>query len=316
MKTKSTFKIGVFCFLIFSIFLSIFSFSFAEKYEDLVYTNYVNDYADVLSAEKEAELNTKLKNHFEKTGNQIAVVVVQNMNGDYIENYAFRLFEKWGIGDKEKDTGALLLVSIEDKKMRIETGYGLESTLTDGVSSGILEGVVKPEFKNARYDIGIENGVDTIIKVLEDPALAAGFVAPKKNGINNADIFINLIFFMLFFGFAILQWLLAVLARSKSWWLGGVIGASFGAIIIAFFGFALIYEILFGALILLGLAVDYLVSKHFGNKLSHFDLSNPPAWWSGGTWAPGGSSWTSSSHDSFGGFGGGISGGGGSSSSW
>lgn len=124
---------------------------------------YVNDSAKVLSNEAEdyiVNMNRKLE---EKTGAQIVVVTVNNLENKSIEDYATELFRNYGIGNKEKNNGILFLVSIEDRKTRIEVGYGLEGRITDGKAGRILDNYVIPYFKEDNWNDGIINGFNAIL---------------------------------------------------------------------------------------------------------------------------------------------------------
>jgi uncharacterized protein len=313
---KKAYKLSLITLFYVFIFTN---FSYAVKWQDLEYKNsYVNDYADLLSSEQELELNNLIYEHFASTTNEIAVVIVSDMSGDYIENFAFRLYEKWGIGDEKKDNGVLFLISKNDRKMRIEVGYGLEPILTDGKSRIILDEYVGPEFKNDNYTGGIKIGTEKIIKVLESQGsdLSAAGSASKKI---SWKIILNFLFsifpFVFFFGIIFIEWIVSVMGRTKSWWLGGVLGGGIGGLILLFGGLTLIFEIITVILIVLGFVFDYFISKNYKqHKIG--DKKGPPDWWSGGTWGPGGNSSNWSSSDSFGGFGDGMSGGGGASSDW
>lgn len=309
LKKFTTVFFSVFLLVVFALNVS------AEKYEDLNATNYVNDFADVLNTDEENVLNQRLKSLEEKTGYQVAVVTVKNMDGDYIEHYAVKLFEKWGIGGKEKDEGVLFLVSIEDRVMRMEVGYGLEPTLTDGITKNIQDNFVRPLFKEGNYSPGISVGVENMIKVLEGNAPEELF---EENNQSDVD-WLSVIIFALIFGVNILGWLFAIMARTKSWWLGGVVTFLLGLPILYFgFGFNLIGDIILVVTTLSGFLFDFFISKNYKYWQQKLPIdggstSSNPAWWAGGGWGPGGGS---SGGSSFGGFGGGSSGGGGSSSSW
>jgi uncharacterized protein len=313
---KKAYKLSLLC--IYTLFF-FSTYVQALSVNDLEYKNsYVNDFANIISSDKESELNNIIYNHFASTTNQIAIVTVPDMSGDYIENFAFRLYEKWGIGNKEKDNGVLFLISLNDRKVRIEVGYGLEPVLTDSKTKKILDTVVTPEFKNNNYEIGIEKGLDGIINVLNSEDTNE-FSPQESNSRFNLKFILNVLYnifpIIFVFGLIFLQWIMAILARTKSWWLGGAIGGLLGGMLMFFGGLTVLLEIVTAAFVLLGLILDYFVSKNYkkhkiGNK------SGPPEWWSGGTWGPGGKSSSWSSSDTFGGFGGGMSGGGGSTSSW
>jgi uncharacterized protein len=305
-------------FILFSLF-AICDTSYAVTWDELEYKNsYVNDYADILSSEQELELNNLIYSHFASTTNEIAVVTVNDMSGDYIENFAFRLYEKWGIGNKEKDNGVLFLISKNDKKMRIEVGYGLEPILTDGKSKIILDEYVRPEFKNYNYANGIKIGTEKILQVLESEnsdSPVAGGGSTKISWKNILNFLFSIFPFVFVFGIIFIEWIVSVMGRTKSWWLGGVIGGGIGGALILFGGLTVIFEIITAILIVLGFIFDYFVSKNYKQHKAG-DKSGPPDWWSGGTWGPGSNSSNWSSSDSFGGFGGGMSGGGGASSDW
>lgn len=123
---------------------------------------YVNDYANVLTKETEEHIinqNVALNN---KTGAQIVVVTVNSLEGKDIETYANELFRSFGIGDKEKNNGVLLLISTEDRKVRIEVGYGLEETITDGKSGRILDSYMISSLKDNDYDTASYKGFDAL----------------------------------------------------------------------------------------------------------------------------------------------------------
>ena len=92
----------------------------------LVNVGYVNDYAEIISPAVEVELETRLENFTASTGNELAVVTLSSLEGDTVENVAVALFGQWGIGQKGKDNGVLLLIAPNERELRIEVGYGLE----------------------------------------------------------------------------------------------------------------------------------------------------------------------------------------------
>jgi len=124
-------------------------------------TGYVNDFAGILSSDTKKTLETKLSSLDASTSAQLSVVTIKSLDGDTIENYAEKLFKEWGIGQKGKDNGVLLLVAVDDHKLRIEVGYGLEGALTDAESSNIIRNTITPEFKKGDYNKGITNGVES-----------------------------------------------------------------------------------------------------------------------------------------------------------
>ena len=282
-----------------TFFLSILLCSFSGSV--LAYTSlgepkgFVNDFAGVLSENAKLSLESQLMEFEKQTSHEISVVTIKTLNGDSIEDYANTLFREWEIGKKDTNNGVLFLVALEDRKMRIEVGYGLEGALTDLESKHIQEDFVKPFFKENNYEQGIVLGANKIKEAIAGEIVS---VPPKKSkkGING-----SLVEMILFFGIFLLQWIVVILGRSKSWWLGGIIGGVFGLLVALVFG----WWLMIGILTILGLLLDYVVSKNYQNHPDH------PSWWAGGGGFGGGSG-----GGGFGGFGGGSSGGGGSSSSW
>jgi uncharacterized protein len=130
-------------------------------------TGYVNDYANILSPSQEKRLTTTISTFKLKTTNQLAVVIIDSLNGTGIEEYALALFNKWGIGTKEKDNGVLLLFSMKERKMRIATGYGIEKIMTDADCKKIIETILVPHFKQKKYFGGINAAIKDIIRRLK-----------------------------------------------------------------------------------------------------------------------------------------------------
>ena len=260
-------------------------------------TGFINDFANVLRDDTEQSLSRELQMFEQTTTHEISVVTVPSLGGDDIESYANTLFREWGIGKKDTNNGLLFLIVPSERQMRIEVGYGLEGAVTDTETKHIQDDIVRPFFKSGDYDGGVSAGV----KALERAAQEEVVTPSNQPAQSSRDVsgLIQLGFFAVFFGFS---WLASLLGRSKSWWLGGVLGGIGGAILWFLMGWW--YAIIIAAL--LGLVFDYAVSKNY--------RSGSPAWWAGGPWG-GWDSWGGSG-GGFGGFGGGSSGGGGSSSGW
>lgn len=127
---------------------------------------YVNDFAKMMTSGERSALEAKLRGYKEGTGNEITVVTIESLGGQTIEQYSIELAEKWGVGKKGQDNGVVLLVSKEDRKLRIEVGYGLEGVLTDAASKIIIEREIVPRFKQEKFADGINSGVDAIIAVI------------------------------------------------------------------------------------------------------------------------------------------------------
>ena len=139
----------------------------------------VVDDAQMLDPATRQQLTQTLEAHEKATGEQVVVVTVPGLQGTAIEDYGYQLGRAWGIGQKDKNNGALLIVARDDRKLRIEVGYGLEDRLTDAQSSVILNQVITPAFKNGQFSQGISDGVAAILQVLggdplAEPAYASG----------------------------------------------------------------------------------------------------------------------------------------------
>lgn len=119
---------------------------------------YVQDYAQVLSAEDKRRLLSIGQELDNKTTAQLAVVTVKTLDGQPIEDYALSILREWGIGSKEKNNGALIVVAVQDRRSRIEVGYGLEGLLTDGLTGRIQDQAMIPYFRKGNYAVGIVNG--------------------------------------------------------------------------------------------------------------------------------------------------------------
>ena len=126
----------------------------------------VVDQAGILNSAEESRLTTKLKDLEDKTSIQLVVVTLSSLRGSPIEEWGLTLGRSWGIGQKGKDNGALLIVAPSDRELRIEVGYGLEGTLPDATANAIIRNVIVPRFKNGNMAGGISDGVDAIIAVL------------------------------------------------------------------------------------------------------------------------------------------------------
>ena len=126
----------------------------------------INDYAGVLSADERARLEDRLRARERESSNQIVVAIFRSLEGESLEDYSIRLAKAWRIGQKGLDNGVIFLVFVDDRKMRLEVGYGLEPTLTDALSSQILRQVVAPRFREGKIADGIAAGLDAIEQVI------------------------------------------------------------------------------------------------------------------------------------------------------
>jgi len=170
------------------------SFTFAQP-EFPVLSDRVVDNANLLSAQTRTDLISLLAEHEQQTSNQVVVVTLSQLEGYDISDYANRLFRHWQLGQEDKDNGVLLLVAINERKVRIEVGYGLEGALTDALSSQIIRNEITPAFKQSDFDRGINQGVRSILA-----AIKGEYVLKEGEGGSNRgeSIFEQVIPFVLF----------------------------------------------------------------------------------------------------------------------
>ena len=163
-------------------------------------TNYANDYADVLSPQTETHINETSKT-YSGDGTQIVVVTVTSLDGMDIETYSNRLFRSWGIGDKDKDNGLLILLSTGDRKLRIEVGRGLEGTFNDAKCGRLMDLYAIPHLKNNDYDTGIKNLYDAVIAGIEDPVFLEELTEDDETGISEIiGIIVLIILYLIILG--------------------------------------------------------------------------------------------------------------------
>jgi uncharacterized protein len=142
-------------------------------------TGRVVDAAALLSPQQEQALTDKLAALEQQSGRQLVVATIPDLQGYDISDYGYQLGRAWGIGDKEKNDGALLIVAPNERKVRIEVGYGLEGIMTDALSSQIIRNAITPHFKAGDMAGGIDAGADAIGKLLILPPEEARALAAK-----------------------------------------------------------------------------------------------------------------------------------------
>ncbi|MDF2119189.1 TPM domain-containing protein [Roseiarcaceae bacterium H3SJ34-1] len=135
-----------------------------------VLTGRVVDEAGVLDATDRAALTESLAGLETKTSDQLVVVTLKSLQGTAIEDYGYQLGRRWQIGQKDKNNGVLLIVAPNERKVRIEVGYGVEGTLTDAITKIIIENSILPRFKAGDFPSGIKRGVEDVIQVLSGDA--------------------------------------------------------------------------------------------------------------------------------------------------
>ncbi len=173
--------------LIFSGLLLIGLYSFAQDFPAKSNT-LVNDYTNTLSAEEKQRLEDKLVAFDDSTGIQIAVVMMRSI-GDYdVNEYALELGRKWGVGGKDKNTGIVVLVAKDDRKLSIQTGYGMEGQLPDIITQQIRVNEMNPRFKEGDFYGGLDAGTDAIIKYNKGEYKAEAKASKRKEKGNGSPI--------------------------------------------------------------------------------------------------------------------------------
>jgi uncharacterized protein len=137
-------------------------------------TGRVVDDAGVLDTWTQSELTDVLASHERATGQQVVVVTLPSLQGYTIEDFGYQLGRHWGIGQKGKNNGVLLIVAPKEHKVRIEVGYGLEGELTDAISATIIQNYILPSFKRGDFNAGVLGGTTSILRVLGGKPLATG----------------------------------------------------------------------------------------------------------------------------------------------
>ncbi|HEV7517826.1 MAG TPA: TPM domain-containing protein, partial [Thermoanaerobaculia bacterium] len=142
----------------------------------------VNDTAGMLSPAARQRIEAKLAALEQQTGAQVAVLTIDSLNGDPLEDYSVKVAKTWKLGQQGKNNGVLLLLVKNDRKMRIEVGYGLEPQLTDLQTHVILDEIIRPAFQSGNFDGGIEKGVDAISSAVRGKGVPENARRPTDEG--------------------------------------------------------------------------------------------------------------------------------------
>ena len=204
----------------------------------------VTDLTATLSTQQQAALEEKLRAFEARKGSQIAVLIVPTTQPETVEQYAVRVEESWKLGRKGVDDGVLLLVAKDDRKLRIEVGYGLEGALNDATAKRIIAEDITPRFKQNDFAGGINAGVDRIIKVIDGEPLPPpqARLQPSGGGIDiNTLLFVGFILVFVvggilraIFGRALGAGIIGGLAGVIAWTLGGAVLIAILAAVVAF----------------------------------------------------------------------------------
>lgn len=160
------YRSGLFLVLAFFMFCAAQGVQ-AQKEIPELWGQHVHDEAKVLSPQTIENLEQQLKLFEDSTSNQIAILIVSSLDGEIIEQYGLRVSEKWKLGQKDKDNGVLLLISINDRKMRIEVGQGLEGPLPDAICNRIIRNEMAPSFRRGDYDSGVNAAIAAIMLAIK-----------------------------------------------------------------------------------------------------------------------------------------------------
>jgi uncharacterized protein len=246
----------------------------------------VTDLTGTLQLDQRAALEQTLQAFESSKGSQIAVLIVPTTQPETIEQYAIRVADAWKLGRKGVDDGVLLLIARNDRKLRIEVGYGLEGAIPDALAKRIVSEIITPHFKQDDYYGGIRAGVERIIKVIEGEALPENKSSRSKDGGGSGD--------WLAIGFVLAVVVGGAMRALLGPFVGGLIAGSI-AVVVAWLLFASLMMALVAGLFVF---IFTLLGRH-----------------GGGGWSSGGGGWSGGSGGGFSGGGGGF-GGGGASGDW
>ncbi|HZQ62757.1 MAG TPA: YgcG family protein [Casimicrobiaceae bacterium] len=264
-------------------------------------TGRVVDLTNTLSGADKQALEAKLADWEARTTNQLVVLLVATTQPEPIESYSIRVAEAWKIGRRGQDNGALFVVAKDDKKMRIEVGYGLEGTLTDVTAHRIITETVAPLFSKGQFAAGITAGVDRIIQVVGSGQPLPEKPQPRARSGGHVDFGMLLILL-----FIVVPFVGGLLQRMLGKLLGSTVGAGvvgFAAWIVAGSMAIAIFAAIIGFIVMIfsGLA------SAFGNRGVFIPGGRWGGGWGGGGWSSGGGGFSG---------GGGSFGGGGASGGW
>lgn len=269
------------------------SFAFAELVAIPELSSRVTDLTQTLSPAEQAQLEQKLAAFEQKKGSQIALLIVPTTQPEDIAQYSIRVVEKWKIGRDKVDDGVLVLIAKDDRKMRIEVGYGLEGAIPDLYAKRIISEVIGPKFKQGDFYGGLDAGVDKLIGLVDGEALPTPGT-PEFSGMGIMDMLPILLFGGLVSGLFLRSMFGTFFGSALN---GGLVGG-----VVALLGVAL------GGAAILGVIAFFITMMLGGRGMNGYSGGIPTGGGYGGGWSGGGSS-------SWGG-GGGDFGGGGASGDW
>jgi len=172
-------RTGLFLIFFLGLFFSQQVNSYAQDFPDRA-TTLVSDYSGILNDNQRASLESKLVTFNDSTSTQIAVVIMRSTGNYEIADYSVQLFNKWKIGQSSKNNGILILVAVDDHKVWITTGYGIEGVLPDATCKRIVDRDIVPAFRRGDYYTGLEDGTNSIMSIVKGEFTAEDYMKTKK----------------------------------------------------------------------------------------------------------------------------------------
>ncbi len=152
----------------------------------------VTDYSGTLTSYQRQALESKLVAFDDSTSNEIAVVIIPSLNGNDIADFTVKVFRAWGVGTKKNNNGVMLLISKEDRKLNITTGYGLEGALPDITCKEIIDDIIVPKFKGEDFYRGIDEGTDAIMQ-----AAKGEYDSPREASSHHHSLFVRILLWII-----------------------------------------------------------------------------------------------------------------------
>ncbi len=286
------------CFILASTLTSVLAFAFLAHALDVPpLTGRIIDLAHVLPNSTVESLVTQLAAHEAASSDQVAVLIIPSLEGESLEEFSHRVATTWKLGQKGTDNGALLLVAIRERKVRIEVGYGLEGVLTDARSAQIIRNEIVPRFRAGDMSGGVAAGINAIVKTIEGTYQASEKAVPRQGSEVIGQVVVAVIVGLL----------VGLLFMNIHRFIGPVAGAGIATLLAPWLVPALMAS---GITLLLLLAIG---ASGTGGRRDRYSGINDWAWYSSR-----GGGWSGGSFGGGGGFsgGGGDFGGGGASGNW
>lgn len=242
--------------LILGLSLFVGTKTFALEVPSKPSSGYILDDANILSEQEELSLNSQIQSLKDESSNEIGIYTSADLEGEDPAQFSVQVGRAWGIGTKDYNNGVVIIVSLTNpKRIFIGTGTGLEGALPDALAGQISRDEIAPKFKENKFFDGLATGVSAITQ-----ATKGEYQAKEKssNGITGDLVITGIIFAAI-----IIQVLLSLMASSKSWWLGGVLGLFFSVVIGAITTSLIVLVVLVLILTPLGLTLDYFLSKNY-----------------------------------------------------